>query len=389
MLDIINIGTSGLLGNEQGLRTVGNNLANVNTTGFKGAKAQFASLFDQSAGMGTEGSSSGMEVLGNSINFQAGSDQTTGNPLDLKINGDGFFAVRHDGQVLYTRSGNFHFDASGLLVNGTGDHVLALDGNGNLADVKVNPEDRSMPKATTSVQFAGNLSSTVSTPAVAQTVNGVSVLDASGATHNLNLSFTNSGDGSFAVTVTDAATNTQVGTGTVKFTGGFPAADSSTVKFSYAPAGQPATAITLSFGANVTSLASATTLTAMSQDGYGAGTIKDQTIDADGVVNITYSNGQSVKGARLVLANFRSPEDLEDAGRSVFALKSGSAVQYGYAGLGGFGSLASGHLEGSNVDMAEEFSNLIVMQRGYQAASHVISTANDMIQELFDMKGNR
>lgn len=389
MFDIINIGTSGLLGNEQGLRTVGNNLANVNTPGFKGSQAQFASVFDQSAGMGTHGHSSGMEIRGNSVNFQAGSDQTTGNPLDLLINGNGFFVVEHDGKMLYTRSGNFHFDATGALVNASGDQVLSLDSTGGLTAVKVDPQSRNMPKATTKVEFSGNLSSTVGTPPVAQSVNGVSVIDAGGATHRLNLSFANNGSGSFTVTVTDAATNTEVGTGTLKFTGGFPAEDSSSVTFSYAPDGQAATDIKLSFGANVTSLASTTTLTAFSQDGYAAGTVTDQKIDADGVVNITYSNGQTVKGQRLALANFRAAEDLEDAGRSAFAMKAGGVVNYGYAGLGGLGALAAGHLEGSNVDMAEEFSNLIVLQRGYQAASHVISTANDMIQELFDMKGNR
>lgn len=389
MLDIINLGTTGLLGNEQGLRTIGNNLSNVNTTGFKGSQAQFANLFDQGAGMGHGGHSSGMAVLGNSINFQAGSDQSTGKPLDLMINGEGFFAVQRGTQNLYTRAGGFHFDASGALVTAAGDNVMSLDGTGNLVQVKVDPQSRSMPKATTTIEFSGNLSSTVSTPAVNATVNGITVIDAGGASHTLNLSFENKGDGSYAVTVTEAGSTTAVGTGTIKFTGGFAAPGSGSMTFSYAPNGQKATDVTLSFGTAVTSLATTTTLTSTSQNGYAAGTITSQTIDADGVVNIAYSNGQTVKGQRIALANFRSPDDLKEAGGASFAMKTDGQVNYGFAKLGGFGALSAGHLEGSNVDMAEEFSNLIVMQRGYQAASHVISTANDMIQELFDMKGHR
>jgi flagellar hook protein FlgE len=139
----------------------------------------------------------------------------------------------------------------------------------------------------------------------------------------------------------------------------------------------------------VTSLAQTSTLAASSQDGYEAGTKVDQTIGSDGVVTIHYSNGQTGEGGRLALADFRTERDLEEIGGSMFVMNKDGQVQYGAAGSGSYGSLLAGHREGSNVDMAEEFSNLILMQRGYQASSHVISTANDMIQELFDMKGHR
>jgi flagellar hook protein FlgE len=388
MFDLIQIGTSGLLANEHGLRTVGNNLSNVNTAGFKGSQAQFASLFEQGSGHGQQhATSSGVTTLGDAISFRAGLDQATGNPLDLMIDGSGFFAVRRDDQIVYTRAGAFHFDAQGALVNASGDHVQGYDTNGELADVTLAGLERSMPKATTAVKLSGNVTSTVATPAVPANVNGINVIDSAGATHKLNMTLLNNGTGTYAVTVTDPATSTTVGTGSVTFMGGFPTASTSLLSLTYKPAGADEMKLAFDFGSNVTALASATTLNVLSQDGYGAGTQSDAAIGADGTVTVAYSNGQTATGPRLALANFASTEDLEEAGGSAFALKGRGTVEYGYAGLDGNGSLEAGHLEGSNVDMAEEFSNLILMQRGYQAASHVVSTANDMIQELFDMKG--
>jgi len=113
----------------------------------------------------------------------------------------------------------------------------------------------------------------------------------------------------------------------------------------------------------------------------------EPSIDADGTVTVHYSNNQSAKGPRLALAQFQTEDDLSEIAGGMFALREGAAVRYGYAGGDEFGALVAGHREGSNVDLAEEFGNLILMQRGYQASSHVISTANEMIQQLFDMKG--
>lgn len=387
MFDLIQIGTSGLLANEQALRTVGNNLSNVNTAGFKGAQTQFASLFEQGAGQGQQGTGAGVATLSDSISFRAGLDQSTGNPLDLMINGDGFFAVRRDDQILYTRAGGFHFNDQGELVNAQGDHVQGYDANGKLGDVTLDGLEHSMPKATTTVKLAGNVTSTVATPAVPASLNGISVIDSTGATHKLNMSLLNNGTGTYAVTVTDAAGGATVGTGSVTFLGGFATAGTSLMSLTYKPTGAADMKLNFDFGSNVTALSSATTLSVQSQDGFTAGTQSGATVAADGTVSVSYSNGQSATGARLALANFTANDDLREAGGSAFALQPGASAHYSYAGIEGNGTLESGHLEGSNVDLAEEFSDLIVMQRGYQAASHVVSTANDMIQELLDMKG--
>jgi flagellar hook protein FlgE len=392
MFDSIMIGSSGLLAHSKGLRTVGNNLANVNTPGFKGSQLEFSNLVEQGGHHGSQdnapGAGTGLTTLGSHVSFRAGLDQATGNPLDLNINGNGFYTVKRGDDLLYTRHGEFHFDDKGILVNSAGDHVQALDANGKLTDVVLGDLERSMPKATSTVKLAGNLNAAVSTPAVDDKVNEITVYDANGGTHAITLTFKNNGDGDYTVTATDAAGAT-LNTGSLKFSGGFPTAATSTMSFSYTPAGGSAMLLNFDFSQGVTSLAQPTTLALQSQDGYQAGARVDQSIDADGTLNVKYSNNQTAKGPRLALANVLVEGDLEDAGGSMFTARAGAQVRYGHAGSDDFGSLLAGHREGSNVDMAEEFSNLILMQRGYQASSHVVSTANDMIQELFDMKGHR
>jgi flagellar hook protein FlgE len=394
MFETIFIGTSGLLNHAKGLRVVGNNLANVNTPGFKSAQLQFAELVDQgrahsdSNSATTSGQGTGMTSLGPKINFSAGLDQGTGNPLDLLIKGNGFYAIERDGKLLYTRSGDFRFDDKGVLVNSTGDHVKGLDSSGALTDVTVETLGRSMPKATATVKFQGNITSTVATPAVNASISAVTVYDTNGVNNPLSLTFVNNTGGDYTVTVKDAA-GTVLTTQHLIFSAGFPTTASSVLSFTLTPAGAAAQTVKLDFSANVTSLVEATSVAVASQDGYAAGVRTDQSIDDKGLLTVHYSNGQTATGARLALADFESDTALDQVGGSAFAAKDGAVVRYGYAGTDSFGTLEAGHREGSNVDLAEEFGNLILMQRGYQASSHVISTANDMIQELFDMKGHR
>lgn len=392
MFDAINIGTSGLLSHAKGLRTVGNNLANVNTPGFKSSQLAFTDLFDTGSGAGerqampgTATAGMGLATLGTQVNFKAGLDAGTGNPLDLNINGNGFYAIERDGKILYTRAGGFQFDEKGILVSAAGEHVKGLDAAGKLVDINIGDLGRSTAKVTTKVSFRDNLTSVVASPVINAAVRSVPVFDAAGVNHPINLAFKDNGLGVFSVTVTDAAGAT-VTTGELKFKAGVAEAGANAIAFSYAPAGVPAFDVNLDFSA-VTSQADRTTLAMSTQDGYAAGVKTDQNISSDGTVKLFYSNGQKADGPRLALANFRSPSEIEQVEGSAFRLKDGAEVEYGHASDPGFGTLQPGHLEGSNVDLAEEFGNLILMQRGYQASSHVISTANDMIQQLFDMKG--
>lgn len=394
MFDSIFIGTTGLLNHAKGLRVVGNNLANVNTPGFKSSAMQFTNMFEQgsgntqlSSGYGNgSGMGTGLSTLGTQISFRAGLDQATGNPLDLNINGNGFFAIKRDGELMYTRSGDFRFDTDGILVNSQGDQVMGLDENGQLNTISVETLGRSLPKTTTNVVFGGVLSSTVTTAPVPFNVNGVTVIDPEGVNRPLNIRFTNAGAGTYSVAVTTEA-GAAVATGSIQFTAGAPVAGSDSISFSYTPAGGTAFDVKLDFSKNVSSAPGSSTLSFRSQDGYAVGVKTDQTIQADGTLKIQYSNGQTALGQRIALADFQTDQALIESGGGAFKKVDGETVEYGYATVGSFGNFVAGHREGSNVDLAEEFGNLILMQRGYQAASHVVSTANDMIQQLFDMKG--
>jgi flagellar hook protein FlgE len=394
MLDTLLIGTSGLLANAQGLKIVSNNLANVNTPGFKGSQLQFSNLFEQ----GTHGGQAqfrnaggmGVETLGAALNFKSGADQTTGNTMDQSINGNGMFTVAREGELFYTRAGDFQFNSDNVLVNSAGDHVQALANGGGLEDITLTGLERSLPKATSKVIITGNLTSTVADPVVDAKLNAVTIIDPEGGTHTVNLVFKNNGDGSFAVIITDGIVGgADVGSGTLQFTGGSPVEGAGAITFQYANAKVPPFDVVLDFSEHANALPSATTLAMLSQDGHVAGVRTDQVIGADGTVTVHYSNGQTVKGPRLALAQFGTTSDLVAVSGGAFSSVDGAQVTYGYANSESFGGLLAGHREGSNVDLAEEFSNLILMQRGYQASSHVVSTANDMIQELFDMKGHR
>jgi len=395
MFDTIQIGTSGLTTHAKGLKVVSNNLANVNTPGFKRSQLAFGALFEQGGGgqyaqrQGVA-TGAGVEALGAKLSFRVGVDQSTGNPLDLAIDGNGLFVVKRGDQLLYTRSGDFRFDADNVLVNGAGDRVQALDGNGKLADVTLDTLGQSRPHATEVVKMTGNLTSTVAVPPVNASVNAITIYDPNGGSHSINLAFKDDGAGLFTVTVSDAAAaagSAPLATGRLSFVGGFPQSGQDSITFKYVGAGAPAFDVKLDFSKNVTSLLTSTTLALGSQDGYAAGVLADQAIAPDGTVTVRYSNNQTAKGPRLALAEFRTEDDLHAIAGGLFERRSGAEVRYGHAGAESFGALAAGHREGSNVDLAEEFGNLILMQRGYQASSHVISTANDMIQQLFDMKG--
>jgi flagellar hook protein FlgE len=392
MFDIISIGMSGLVGYARGLRVIGNNLANVNTTGFKGSQLSFADRFYQMLGT-SNGSNAqlgtGLDAGSTVVNFQNGTFTQTGNPLDAALNGEGFFVLHNDGAVRYTRAGQFRFNAEGTLVSqNSGAHVQGLDANGQLRDISNTTLQVSPPKPTSTVRFGGNLSSNATADVA---LNDVTVFDSAGAPHALNVVFHNNGaitPGTWAVTVTD--TNGTVAAGQIGFSGGSAVAGTSLMALTYTPAGAAPLSLTLDFSSAVTSFASGPTssLAMASQDGYAMGSLTGMAFNAQGSLVAAYSNGQSVKGDQLALARFDSNQVLIESGKGEFENTGSAGVHLSTAKSGVFGSVVGGSVENANVDLAQEFSNLIVMQRGYQASSHVISTANDMIQELFDMKGH-
>lgn len=393
MLDSIYVAMTGLHGFEDGLRVISNNTTNMNTPGFKGSSLQFTDLFYSTKGLGGQSGEQtasqfgyGLNTVGTVLNFQQGQLQTTGNDLDVAINGQGLFVLRAaDGTIHYTRDGQFKFNTDGNLIStATNEQVMALDSSGNLTPISIAALRSNPAKATSTVTFSGNLSST----STGQTVGSISVIDASGSTHTLSakLAPVSGKSGSWTVTLLDGTTT--VGSGTIAFLNGQPDPAHSTVAVTYTPSGKAAIPLTLDFSKNVTSFdsGSQSTVAVASQDGYGVGSLTKATFDATGTLVLTYSNGQTVKPAQLALGRFNSLDAVNAVGSNEYEVANGAAWETGTAGSGAFGTLQSGSVELSNVDLSQEFSNLVIMQRGYQASSQVVSTANDMLATLFSMR---
>lgn len=390
MLDSIYVGMTGLHGFSQGLRVIANNTANINTPGFKGSSTQFADLFysTTASGSGLAQVGYGLDTTGTALNFKQGELRQTGNALDLAMDGQGLFTLRDpNGDLHYTRAGQFMFNSEGTLVNrGDASTVMGVDANGVMGAISINGQSTLQGKASSNVKFTGNLSSTANS----QTINSVKVIDSVGGEHLLSVKLTNANTttpGAWTVELLDGATS--IGTGQIVFVDGRPAAGSSTVSLTYTPAGLPPIPLVLDFSTDVTSFASGTlsTIAFQSQDGYPPGALTGVTFDEMGVLVMSYSNGQTAKGSKLSLARFDSLDAVESVGGNAFDATNSLAWHVGTAGQGGFGTVRSGMVELSNVDLSQEFSDLVIMQRGYQASSQVISTANEMLQELFVMRG--
>lgn len=395
MLETIYVGMSGLEGYSKGLNVISNNVANLNTPGFKGAQLQFSDLFYKSQNAGGDGRGAqqqvgeGLDTGATHLNFKQGEARQTGNDLDLLIDGVGFFVLRKDDKVLYTRAGQFQFDDAGYLVDRTNQaRVAALGAGQQLVDVSINGLRTNPPKATSTISFADNLSISDNQ----HVVGNVTVYDSLGGTHTLKVTFDNNFTnvaGSWNVTVADSSGT--VATGEIRFQDGKPLAGFDTIAFSYAPQNTPALSIALDFKTDATSYAGGTdsTLKVKSQDGYAAGSLTKTTFDADGYFVTNYSNGQTVKHDRLALAWFDYADGLQAEGGNVFSNVYNQPTHLGYPNEAEYGKISAGSVEMSNVDLSQQFSDLIITQRGYQASSQVITTANEMIQQLYDMRGKR
>lgn len=389
MLDSIHVGMTGLLGYSKGLRVIANNTANMNTPGFKGATLQFTDLYYAPSNGGEHRAQfgQGLGTAGTRLDFRQGDLRPTANEFDLGVQGEGLFTLRRDdGEVRYTRAGQFTFDADGVLVNRTdGSKVAGVDAGGRQVDIALAGLRTAAGKATTSARFTGNLSSTLAE----HTVNGIKVFDALGQEHALSLKFTGTGEagaGGWQVELLEGTTSH--GTAAMTFVDGRPTPASARPVFTYQAAGREAVQLTLDLGSDVTSFASGnlSSLAMATQDGRAAGNLTKVSFDGSGQLVAAYSNGDSVKGARLLLGKFPALDAVQEAGNNQYMQANGIAWMAGTAGDGGLGTIRSGVLEASNIDLSREFSELVILQRGYQASSQVVGTANDMLQELFRMK---
>jgi flagellar hook protein FlgE len=390
MLRSLYSGISGLRSHQEMLDVTGNNIANVNTAGFKASTTVFQDTLSQmtqgaggpQTGIGGTNPAQiglGVQVAGVSTNFSQGSAQATGKATDLMISGDGFFVTRQGNDTVYTRAGSFDFDANGRLVTPDGKIVQGysatngvVNDGGGLGDISLPLNAAAPATATTSAAIAGNLPSDT---AVNQVVSrDADVYDAYGTKHTMTLAYKKT-DAGWDVTGTDGSGTSA--SGSITFGADGKISSGSTLKIGNITADM----------SQLTGFATLSTASIVSQNGHEAGTLQGFSLSKDGTLVGQFSNGSSLAVGRIALATFANPAGLEKTGNSGYRSTANSGnASVGIPGSAGVGSLASGTLEMSNVDLSQEFTNLIVAQRGFQANARIITTSDEVLQELTNLK---
>ncbi|MDQ1287681.1 MAG: flagellar hook protein FlgE [Actinomycetota bacterium] len=400
MLRSLFSGITGLRAHQTLMDVVSNNIANVNTTGFKSSTVVFEDTLSQTirnaaaptpviGGINPAQIGLGVQLGAVSTTFGQGSAQNTGKSTDLMVQGDGFFVLRNGGESTYSRAGAFTFDTNGRLVTPQGAVVQGWIGTNGVVntdnpvtDIVVPAGTLIPPTVSTTVTLGGNISAGTTTPMTL----GATVYDSTGVGHSLAIVLTTTGSAPpvYTIDVSEPAdaTVTPV-SGSVNFQ----------ANGSYDTTTTPPQ-ITLADGSVITIDPSGLTqfggeksLSVTKTDGAAAGSLQQFQIGSDGGVLGIFSNGQKLTMAKLALANFNNPPGLEKIGSTSFrATPNSGLAQVGIPGSGGRGGLLGGTLEMSNVDLAQEFTNLIIAQRGFQANSRVITTSDEMLQNLVDIK---
>ncbi|MFA5964741.1 MAG: flagellar hook protein FlgE [Sphingomonas sp.] len=407
---------SGLQAAQTEMSTVSHNLANVATNGFKKSRTDFADVIASSlAADPTKAVGSGVVVKANRQQFTEGNLKTTGSSLDLAVTGDGFFAVRTGGTnsaVAYTRNGSFQVDPTTHEVvdaQGSALQVYPVDANGNATAVGADglvglklPETSGIPVATTKVALGINLSTAANSPTTAfdpanpATYNNsasTTVYDSAGKAMTMTNYFVRDpaanswsvysyiGDQQLTVGGSTAPTNV-----TLDASGAITAPSAPVTYDSFTPTtgGAPQT-VALDL-AGTTSRSTTFSVASRSQDGKSVGELAGVTVDESGVIKANFSNGDTLALGKVALANFANPTGLRQLGNSYWSASgiSGQAT-LGSANENGFGSLMSGTIEGSNVDITEELVNLIAAQRNFQANAKALDTANQISQTIFNI----
>ena len=427
-------GVSGLDAFSQALSVTSSNIANVNTTGYKDSETDFSTMLASAVGSGNAASGGVVATTSQDVT-QQGLPYTTGTATDMAISGNGFFVVSQtpaaagsNAAQLYTRAGDFTPDANGDLQNSAGLYLMGwpLDSSGNppadLNDLTaVNVNDLSgKAEATTTMTLQANLQSSsavdstytpgdmtngTATPDFQNTVN---VYDSQGGTQPLQVSYIKTGANTWAYEVSYQGNSSNItgsnpiAEGTMSFNtdGTLATADTSaaaptgsvaiTIPWS-ASSGLASQTVSLNMGTvgssdGVTQFDSASTLTSASVDGALLGSVTGVSIDSSGYVTANYSNGLSQKIYKLPLATFANPDGLSAVSGNAYEVSDQSgAATVSQADTGGAGTIQSSALEGSTVDLATEFTNLITTQRAYEASARIITTASDMLDELMQI----
>lgn len=411
---------SALQADSSAINVIGNNLANLNTTGYKSVDVEFSDLMAQTMGSSANPAQIGLGVAPINTNreFTQGTLQTTNNPLDAAISGNGFFVVKNaNNQALYTRAGSFQVDANGNLVTPTGEKVQGwnavggtLNPNGAIGNLTVPLGATIAAKPTGTMSMSVNLSSSspiATNPPTAGDGSSFSapiqVVDSLGTSHTLTVTYTKTAANawSYSVTIPPAdtgATGTtpvQVGSGNLTFnsdgTLATPAKDPQTIAIK----GLADKAADMSINwnlydssgkASVTQFDQASGVSTTTQDGTAAGQISGVTIQNGGLLVATYTNGQQSTIGQLAVASITDPESLVAVGNNDLQASAATAQpSIGTANAAGRGQVLGGTVENSTVDMASQFTNLLTVERSYQASSRVITTSDQLLQETVNL----
>ena len=411
-------GLSGLNAASKNLEVIGNNVANANTVGFKQSQAQFADVFASSMnGSGASQVGIGTQVAAVAQQYTQGNVSSSNNPLDMAINGAGFFRMSNNGEVTYTRNGQFHLDKGGYIVNSSGLRLTGYgaDANGVIAtgalvDVKIDTADKP-PKTTTNVGLLLNLDSRkvahttpfdAADPATYDHTTTTGIFDSLGNPHTLQTFYVKtaplpsaSGPGAWevfasvdGVSVTTPAASS--GTLTFSTNGSLDSTVASappfTLPLTFTTGATTPFSIDLGFQ-GTTQFGSNFGVNAMTQDGYAPGRLSGFSAGADGTISGRYTNGQTATLGQIALGNFANPNGLESLGSNQWAETATSGLALiGTAGSGRFGVMQSSATEDSNVDLTAELVNMITAQRLYQANAQTIKTQDQVLQTLVNLR---
>ncbi len=423
MIGSLYSGISGLKANTSAMSVIGDNIANVDTTGFKVSKVSFSNVFSASLGQSSMQIGRGVTMSGVNANWNSGTVETTNNVTDLAINGQGMFIVNDAAGTAqyYTRAGQFEFDNQGFLVNQDdfrvqGYPIDPLGNVGPIGDIAL-PAGMSVPAATTELTMSLNLDAMAANATTYDTT--VTVYDSLGNPVDLTFNFvknnppTGAGAVEWQYSVSSAGLTISPAVGTENIlaftnTGAYDPANSTAAVASVTGNGQGhQVSITAGLGpaampmnlvwrfldtagvtdGSLTSYAGTSSKNSQTQNGYPTGMLQGISVDEDGIFTGLYSNGTMLNFAQVALADFASYSGLQKQGSNLFSstLASGQAVILA-PNQGGVGSIAPSSLEMSNVDLATEFVELITTQRAFQANSKVITTSDEVLSDLINIK---
>ncbi len=409
MLTAFSTALSALSADTTAIDVVGNNLANLDTVGFKTSTVSFNDLMSQALGASTGSSQVGLGVGApiTTTQYTQGAITSTGNPLDSAVQGQGFYVLSTPaGATQYSRAGNFQVNSAGNLTTPTGEVVQGWSNNGGvlttsgpIGPITVPAGTLAAPITTKNTSVSLNLNSSAASGTTFST--SIQIYDSLGNAHTLTYQFTKSAtpnQWNFSVGIPpgEATPPAPPTTGTLVF-------NSSGQLTAPAPGSPPVVAITgLNNGAtpmnvnwnlytsgssDITQYSQPSATSAQSQDGSAAASLISVGISNGGQILAQYSNGQQVVAGQLAMASISNPATLVAIGDNAYQTSAATALpSIGLPGTGGRGNVLGGSLESSTVDMATEFTNLIVFQRGYEANAHVITTVDQVSQATINLK---